>query len=455
MAHRFFNCKTLDTFTSSLASGSILENDIVFIEGTSQIWTHNKYYSCPYTKEELDSLVTKDKVESVLTGLITSHTHKYAGSSSAGGSATKAISDSAGQQINTTYIKGLSVSGKTVTYTKGDGTTGTITTQDTTYSAGNGISLSGTTFSNSGVRSVTAGSSANQIKVNTNGTESTITVNNVASATSATKATQDSAGQQINTTYIKGLSVSGKVITYTKGDGTTGTITTQDTNTTYNFSGSTFYSGNQNTSEHDANKSLKNGHYYYSTNGPSTDLGASTADGGLYVQSYSDTWVGQIAQDYRNGRLFVRGKNNGTWQNWLKVIDSGNIGSQSVASATTASKLVTARSIDGVSFNGTANIVHYGTCSTAVGTAAKAVTLTGFSLVAGSRVMVKFTNGNSAASMTLNVSSTGAKSISRCGSVITDARKLKFVAGEVAEFVYDGTNYEILSMNELSDWSYI
>ena len=52
-------------------------------------------------------------------------------------------------------------------------------------------------------------------------------------ASTATKATQDSAGQQINTTYIKGLSVSGKTITYTKGDGTTGTITTQDTNTTY------------------------------------------------------------------------------------------------------------------------------------------------------------------------------------------------------------------------------
>ena len=60
-----------------------------------------------------------------------------------------------------------------------------------------------------------------------------ITAQNATSATSATKATQDSAGQQINTTYIKGLSVSGKTITYTKGDGSTGTITTQDTNTTY------------------------------------------------------------------------------------------------------------------------------------------------------------------------------------------------------------------------------
>ena len=54
-----------------------------------------------------------------------------------------------------------------------------------------------------------------------------------ATATAATKATQDSAGQQINTTYIKSLSISGKTITYTKGDNTTGTITTQDTDTHY------------------------------------------------------------------------------------------------------------------------------------------------------------------------------------------------------------------------------
>lgn len=52
-------------------------------------------------------------------------------------------------------------------------------------------------------------------------------------AASATKATQDSRGQQIDSTYIKGLSVNGRVITYTRGNGSTGTITTQDTNTTY------------------------------------------------------------------------------------------------------------------------------------------------------------------------------------------------------------------------------
>ena len=72
-----------------------------------------------------------------------------------------------------------------------------------------------------------------------NGTTSTVTVNNVANAGAATKATQDSAGQQINSTYIKGLSVSGQTITYTKGNNTTGTITTQDTAYTHPNSGVT------------------------------------------------------------------------------------------------------------------------------------------------------------------------------------------------------------------------
>lgn len=45
--------------------------------------------------------------------------------------------------------------------------------------------------------------------------------------------TPHAVAQQVNTTCIKSLSVNGRTITYTRGDGTTGTITTQDTNTTY------------------------------------------------------------------------------------------------------------------------------------------------------------------------------------------------------------------------------
>ena len=81
-----------------------------------------------------------------------------------------------------------------------------------------------------------------------------------------------------------------------------------------------FYSTNRDNAVN-CNDTYINGNYYYSGNGPT---GMSTADGALYVQSHSLSWVGQIAQDYRNGELAVRGKNNGTWTTWIKIIDSSN-----------------------------------------------------------------------------------------------------------------------------------
>ena len=90
--------------------------------------------------------------------------------------------------------------------------------------------------------------------------------------------------------------------------------------------------------------------------------------------------------------------------------------------------------------------IYYGTCSTASGTAAKVVTLadaTGFSLKTGAIIAVKFTNANSVASPTLNVNSTGAKSIMRYGTtaVSTSSTVNGWTAGAVQVFVYDGTNW--------------
>lgn len=97
------------------------------------------------------------------------------------------------------------------------------------------------------------------------------------------------------------------------------TINLTDNNSTYNFSGASFVSGNSNNGEHNANNITYNSHTYYKSNGPSKALGASTDDGSIYSQAYSSTWVSQIAQDYRNGRLFVRGKNNNVWQSWKRI----------------------------------------------------------------------------------------------------------------------------------------
>ena len=84
------------------------------------------------------------------------------------------------------------------------------------------------------------------------------------------------------------------------------------------ITGTTFTSGNKDNGEHNANNIITNGHWYYTSNGPS-GLGELYTAGALYSQAYSDSWVAQIAQDYRNGNLFTRGKNNGTWQAWRAV----------------------------------------------------------------------------------------------------------------------------------------
>jgi len=114
-----------------------------------------------------------------------------------------------------------------------------------------------------------------------------------------------------------------------------------------------------------------------------------------------------------------------------------------------ATKLTTASNIEGISFNGTANIHRYGTCSTAAGTAAKAVTLSDsmtFTLATGASVFVKFANSNTVANPTLNVNSTGAKSIKVYGTTAPGtSAKTSWQAGSVVHLVYDGSYWQMVN----------
>lgn len=56
------------------------------------------------------------------------------------------------------------------------------------------------------------------------------------------------------------------------------------------------------------------------------DWNYQMTDGAIYGQTYSAAWKHEIFGDYRTGHMSVRGKNNGTWQPWNLVLDSGNIG---------------------------------------------------------------------------------------------------------------------------------
>lgn len=102
-----------------------------------------------------------------------------------------------------------------------------------------------------------------------------------------------------------------------------------------------------------------------------------------------------------------------------------------------AAKLRTARKIDGVSFDGTADIQHYGVCSTAAATQVKTVTITGVSLVVGAEVTVKFSSTNTATNPKLKVNDTDALFI-YYGSGYIQARYLK--ANHVYRFVCEEVN---------------
>lgn len=165
----------------------------------------------------------------------------------------------------------------------------------------------------------------------------------------------------------------------------------------------------------------------------SNSITAGTASGSATkTLKFGDTFTIPTVTYDGQGHITGKGSTTMTMPATPSTV-SGNAGS--------ATKLQTSRAIDGVSFNGSANITHYGTCSTVAETVEKAVTLSGFTLATGSRAMVKFTVTNTAGNPTLNINGTGAKPIFYRGSAISAGY---LAAKRIYEFVYDGTNYELV-----------
>lgn len=84
----------------------------------------------------------------------------------------------------------------------------------------------------------------------------------------------------------------------------------------------------------------------------------------------------------------------------------------------------------------------YGHCTTAAATAAKAVAISGYTLVTGGIVSVRFDNDVQAGA-TLNVTSKGAKAIYHKGAAITDG---VIKAGDTATFIYSG-QYHLIGID--------
>lgn len=91
--------------------------------------------------------------------------------------------------------------------------------------------------------------------------------------------------------------------------------------------------------------------------------------------------------------------------------------------------------------------IGYGECTTDVGTTIKVVELIGntkWALQPGSLAFVKFTNGSTAESPTLNVNDTGAKAIHyKRGEVPPEL----ISPGDIATLLYDGSHYNLISID--------
>lgn len=101
--------------------------------------------------------------------------------------------------------------------------------------------------------------------------------------------------------------------------------------------------------------------------------------------------------------------------------------------AVSASKLDTPRTIDGVSFDGSADIAHYGVCNTAENSINKVVTIPGFKLKEGARIVVNFLSKTTAmGQLTLDVNSTGRKKIVKYANDIN----VPYIQKGLYEFIY-------------------
>ena len=101
-----------------------------------------------------------------------------------------------------------------------------------------------------------------------------------------------------------------------------------------------------------------------------------------------------------------------------------------------------ARVIGSLFANLSGNVLNFGICSTAAGTAAKTVTTGGtFELIEGSKVLVLFQNTDTSNAPTLNVNGTGAKSIKVNAN---DGVPKGFLTGQQYYwFAYDGSAWRI------------
>lgn len=316
--------------------------------------------------------------------------------------ADKAFNDSAGLNIRETYLSSLGYTddGKQTILIKGSGNnqtkialpiasttkSGIVTTDAqsfggtkifTTINSTNLTVTGSDSFNYSGIGSGTvdvarpvwfADNSTNgKPVVNTNFTYNpvtqTLSVANLSGT--ADKANKDNAGSDIRSTYISNITLDNSIMTITKGSGATSTLNIKDK----------LYSSAVMATKEDLDKFIEANVFKFGhINAIEGYNGLEKNDGIILSGSWnsSTNYGHQIYIDDNGYALRHRYRNNGNWSDWASILDSTNYNSYAPTktgggasgtwginisgNAATATKLQTARTLWGQSFDGTGNV---------------------------------------------------------------------------------------------------
>ena len=255
----------------------------------------------------------------------------------------------------------------------------------------------------------------------------------------------------LSTRGITNITRSGTTFTATRGDGTTFTFSQQDNNTTYDDATTSTHGLMSTSDKLKANYS----NIAYGTCSTAADTAAKVITvsgntswalqpGAIIVVKFSATNTAQ------NPTFNVN--NTGAKSVWYNtaLITTSNLGLAGTANRPMefmydgTQFVFIGWSVDNnTTYTNAALGQGYGTCSTGQATVAKVVTLASYVLTVNGIVSIKFTYG-SCAGATLNINSKGAKAVLDNGVAATER---SWNAGDTVTFIYNGTNYIIISID--------
>lgn len=169
----------------------------------------------------------------------------------------------------------------------------------------------------------------------------------------------------------------------------------------------------------------------------------SVAHGGTGITSFGTGVSTALAVNVGSAGAFV------TFNGALGTPSSGTAtnltGTASGLTAGAATTLATARTINGVSFDGSANVADYATDS--AGTDTYAITLSPAPAAYITNAHYRFIAGTAnTGACTININSLGAKTIKKAaGGITTDLADNDIRSGQAVDLVYDGTNMQMQS----------